>query len=66
MLSPEAWGARLVPKISARRARVLCEEGRVEGAVCHGRNGPRNRRTWEIPDDAPDPRMGPGRPAKDA
>jgi hypothetical protein len=62
MLSPEAWGARLRPPISARRVRVLCEEGRVEGAVRHGGQF---RALWLIPKDAPDPRLPTGRPPQD-
>lgn len=38
----EKWG------ISDRRIRVLCKEGRIEGAVKFGRN-------WSIPEDAPKP-----------
>ena len=59
MLTPEEWGSRLEPKISARRVRVLCEEGRVRGAR---RIGEGNRALWQIPEGAPDPRKAPGRP----
>lgn len=62
-LTPEEFGARLEPPISARRVRVLCEERRVQGAR---RTGQGNRATWTIPADAPDPRLPPGRPTEPA
>lgn len=49
MYSPEEWGALQVPKISSRRVRQLCEQGRVSGAVSYGK-GPRT--IWEIPEGA--------------
>jgi hypothetical protein len=60
-LSPEEWGSRLSPPISARRVRVLCEERRVPGAR---RQGQGNRASWSIPADAPDPRLPAGRPVE--
>jgi hypothetical protein len=49
MISPDEWGALQVPKISGRRVRQLCEQGRVSGAVSHGHG---NRTLWEIPEAA--------------
>ncbi len=59
MLSPEEWGSRHSPPISAQRVRILCADRRIPGAR---RTGLGNRATWAIPADAPDPRMPAGRP----
>lgn len=60
-LTPEQWGASLVPPISPQRARLLCEQRRVPGAR---RTGQGNRASWAVPADAADPRMPVGRPVK--
>jgi len=54
-LTPEEYGNCLTPPIKPRRVRVLCTEGRLQGAMqFSGR--------WMIPHDAPDPRLPAGRP----
>lgn len=62
-LSPQEWGASLTPPVSPQLVRRWLEQGRIPGAVCRGRSGPPNRRTWEIPADAQRPAPRPaGRP----
>jgi hypothetical protein len=58
-LSPEEFGARLVPPISPQRVRILCAARRIPGAR---RTGQGYRASWSIPADAEDPRLPPGRP----
>lgn len=59
--SAEGWGAKLKPPISARRARKLCEDGRVKGAEAIGIPP---RITYQVPIGAKDPRKDPWRPRK--
>lgn len=58
-LTPEEFGARLVPPVSKQRVCVLCAERRIPGAR---RTVVGLRASWSIPVDAPDPRRAPGRP----
>lgn len=61
LIPASLWAARL--GVSGTLVRRWCEQGRVPGAVCWGRSGPPNRRTWEVPAEAPRPEpRAPGRP----
>lgn len=48
-MNTKEWGASQSPKISARRVRQLCEDGRVAGAVVYGEG---LRAIWVIPPGA--------------
>ena len=59
-LSPEQWGAALVPPVSPQRVRVWLADGRIPGAFQVGSGA---GASWCIPADAERPeRLPAGRP----
>lgn len=49
LLTPEEFGKKLNPPVSARRVAAMCEKGQIVEAQKVGK-------TWVIPENAKDPR----------